>query len=71
MSRRKLQWKRSVRQSGSIDKILPVQAKGAGVWLTKVDFELPNRPSDGAGRGKTCTMPISERKEKLVRQWTK
>jgi hypothetical protein len=71
MSRRKVQWKRQVRQAGGIDKVLPVQTKGAGVWLTKVDFELPNRPSEGTGRGKTCTLPISSRKEQLVRQWTK
>ncbi len=68
MSRRKSQWKRRAIQAGGVDKIIPQGAKGAGTYLTK--SELSNA-SKGTGEGNTVTEPISQRKEKLVRQWCK
>jgi hypothetical protein len=61
MSRRKRLWRRKVRQAhGNLEKLLPrSRIVGEGRWLK------------GQPGTKPCTLPITERKEELVREWTK
>lgn len=73
MSRRKLQWKRAFAKSGDVNKIIPTGTKGSGEWLMNgpIDGRTLPIPSRGSTEGKTVTLPLSQRKEQLVRQWCK
>lgn len=70
MGRRKIQWVYNAAKAGGVDKILPHNVKGEGLYLTKSE-NVPMKPSPGTGRGNQVSLPISQRKEKLVRQWSK
>jgi hypothetical protein len=73
MSRRKSQWKRRGAQAGDVNKIIPTGAKGTGYWLMNgpIAGRTLSMPAPGSTEGKTVTLPISPRKEQLVRQWCK
>lgn len=70
MGRRSLSWKYKIGRAGGIDKfdgMMPHATTGQGVWLTKSKETV----SPGTGRGTTCSKPMSQRKEKLIRQWAR
>lgn len=70
MSRRKLHWKNAVRQAGDVEKVIPKETKGRGEWLTQSEPEGRSWANPG-NKGSNVTASMSNRKEKLVRQWAK
>jgi hypothetical protein len=70
MSRRKLQWKRNAAQAGSVEKLLPGSVKGTGIWLSQMTIDGKSGKA-GGGEDSQVSLPISTRKEQLVRNWAK
>lgn len=71
MSRRRLQWKKRIVQSGmNVDKLIPGDVKGAGEWLTQTHIESKaTNPERGHGEGSQVSVGMGARKEQLVRKW--
>jgi hypothetical protein len=74
MSKFKVLMKEKIRQAGgkdNIDKILPKNVKGEGVWLTKGASVSENPPKPGQGKGNQVSLPMSAEKEQMVRSLVK